>query len=77
MAIFWVIHKKLKRKSKNFKLMIGLMIVASLIGCLRGDLMHLSNSKLVEKYAGEREIGGYISEVVSKSNYMGEYVLRV
>lgn len=77
LAILSIIHKKSKHKNKNFKLILGLMIAASLIGCLRGDLMHQANSKLVNKYSGEQEVYGYVSEVANKSNYMCEYVLRV
>lgn len=76
-AVFYLIISKFKKKHKNIRLVCILLLCAAALGVISSQISVATSKRLENKHCGEHTISGYIAEVTSKQNFMGEYVLRV
>lgn len=77
LAFIFVITKIFKIKRKNLNTILILMLVASIVGVGRAELVSFERDELVEKYTGNHLVSGYVIEVSSSYAYMSESVVKI
>lgn len=77
LTFFFLILRNKKKTNKNFNIVLILMLLASLVGVLRTDMLIVNNNSLADKYSGTHDIYGYVSEVSLKSDYITEHIVKV
>ncbi len=75
-AVFCLIFGKKKTRGVNFRTVVALLIFASLLACVRGEVSFCVADALCEKYSGEHTVCGYVVEVVERTDYFSELVMR-
>lgn len=62
---------------KNLGAVAILLFAAAIFGTLNTGAFLSNNEKIKTEYSGQREIRGYVSEVVAKNDFLSELVVKV
>lgn len=64
-------------KAGKLRTVGALILIAALLGTVNTGVFLLKNERITTEYSGERHIRGYISEVVSKNDFLSEFVVKI
>lgn len=77
LAVLFAVGKAIKTKARNFNTILILLLIASVIGVGRAELLKYKNSALSDMYTGKHIVCGYVKEVSSSYPYMSESVVEI
>lgn len=75
-AAIYLIFGRKKERDVNFPIVAVLLLFASLLACVRGEMSFCVADALCEKYSGEHTVRGYVVETVERTDYFSELVVR-
>lgn len=64
-------------KAGKLRTVGALILIAALLGTVNTGVFLFKNERITTEYSGERHIRGYISEVVSKNDFLSEFVVKI
>lgn len=77
LILVFVLTKLLKVKRKNLNTVLMLILIASIVGVGRAEMVCFKNNTLAERYTGNHIICGYVKEVSSSYPYMSESIIKI
>ena len=77
LAVLFAVGKAIKIKARNFNTILILLLIASIMGVGRAELLKYKNSALSDMYTGKHIVCGYVKEISSSYPYMSESVVEI
>ena len=77
LGIFVLFLLRKRIRGANTRIVLVLVILAAVLGLVRGGILLIQNGRFVQKYEGEHTVVGYVSSVEADRSFCGELIVRI